>query len=1308
MKQLLQTILLGLSIGVSAGNLYENPGFETWNDSDDLPSSRQWRWGLPKGKQKAFERFARSTKEKFSGTASLHLKDSDSGRSNSSLGFIIGGKEVKRYAGKVLYFSARVKQISASAPGTVGISLFIKDADDKVVTVSAGVDATGQTDWGLLKLKQPLPESTTLIIASLMCANGFGNRGEAFFDDVVLTVDPADVPRSEPAPKALTSNAGTSVPDGAYVSFYPLPPSWKTRIWGGCSWRDKLGTTPYLSLTVGRNAKKYGGFSIFNNFLDRAYDISGIAPERATLKFRMTRNTPVQIRLGRKTVAVSDVTPLKDGWFEYKVPMTAFDGEKTVSNVTVQFPEPPAPGSLNISGLGIYTETAGHARFAPSKEAEEYRDSYRKPLSVTEDGQPRPEIRNGTWYLNGKPYYFLGPWIYNRTSSNWGKGNNPLGIDHIAYQKEPSKEVWKVMGFNSAQISAAHTNGGSALYGLPVSVKYREQENQIREYFNRFGDTPMVLDFAFGFHEAFGADNPAKRKELDQRLGSWHAFIPLCPEHPDGDRYYRDYMAGGVKTALKNRANIYTYELFNESAYGCQCRYNAAEFARRMKRKYGTIQAANKVWGTIFDDFGEVASITNFQQYRKLWPDWCRFSADRYAEILKRYAAMIRTIDRRPNVYFTEQAAGLPPQHTGMDYRRIAEALDVLALEGGWRYGFNSDLTARNEMENVVMSGGSSHWFNCDFYQAAAQGKKPVINNEHYCTRIENGIRVPSRRADMITSLWMELLHGVSANYTYVWDKRAWEARTPEQAKANVINPSYKSSSLLNPYNWPVSELDAFKEFRKEFDPYMERVMPFPRTKPATVAVFYSYPTLRMKPFYTWKFNSRMTAWYGALLHAQFPVRIVFEEDLAAGLGPEVQALIFPAADYTVPETLRHVEAFRKRGGIVIAERNAFRWNEHSEPQPPVNGITRIDADKPEQMLPILIRGGVTRYGTITPADTREPVRMVDLQLIDRGDFKLLFLVTMGDLASRLAEVRLNLNDSGSFYLYDIVGKRILLNGGSAQWTAQDLKRGFRIVLPSQQRVILTLERKRPAGAAEVSQEKIRAEFERLRKLEQPRIRQFRERQAELKKNHADDRVWSGVNTGKCHSVDLRKFANMHFRDEIAGDKKGGWFDQGGNDFANMPLGRRTFAGVPFTIIDPAENGGKGVIILYGKERDYFPKAVSGIPVGRRAARLYMLHTMGWGRDGEKALTYRIRYADGSSLEIPVVGERDISGWWGAKAVPNAKIGVESSNSEKDQVSMQCFRWTNPHPDKVIRAIDILSAQESAVPAIAAITVEEP
>ena len=37
--------------------------------------------------------------------------------------------------------------------------------------------------------------------------------------------------------------------------------------------------------------------------------------------------------------------------------------------------------------------------------------------------------------------------------------------------------------------------------------------------------------------------------------------------------------------------------------------------------------------------------------------------------------------------------------------------------------------------------------------------------------------------------------------------------------------------------------------------------------------------------------------------------------------------------------------------------------------------------------------------------------------------------------------------------------------------------------------------------------------------------------------------------------VDLSKVANMGFLDETADDGKGGWTDQGGNDFRNMPVG---------------------------------------------------------------------------------------------------------------------------------------------------------
>ncbi len=1296
-------------------NLYTNPGFETWNEKDNLPSVA-WRWSLPKNKQKAFECFERTDREKHSGNYSLHLKDSDKGPVNHTLAFIIGGKEAKqrKLGGKILHFSAWVKQVSASRARVVGIGLYAVGENKKILTASATVDSSGPTDWGKLQTKLKLPESPSLIFASLWCANGFNNTGEAYFDDIVLSVSPPQGGSAVAAPPRPTAEQPKKeiAPGTPWISFHPAPQSWKYRTWGGFRFKDSPSATRDLHLKMTAPTNRWGGISIGTNLLDRQYDLSALPEDKLSVNFLLSRNVPVQIGLeGRKKITLPRGIKTEKGLFRYQIPFKAFssvDGKKVLSGISLQFPESLPPGDLMISGLAVHTaQKAAAPRFSVSPEVEKYRKECELPKVVTNDRHTRPEIRNGTWYFKGKPQYYLGPWIYNRNTTDWHKNANPLKIDHIGYKIGPCKEVFDFMGFNSAQISAAHTQPGIALYGLPIPSNFRKTEQDIADYFKGFREIPMVLDFAFGYHEALRADNPRKYKELDQRNGGWHAFIPFCPEHPEGDRYYRNYFLGGVRAALKNSSNVFVYELFNESAYNCQCRFNAREFANRMKKQYGTIQKANKTWDTIFDSFDEVAQVTNFQQYRKLWPDWCKFSAQRYAEILRKYTKLIRSVDKRPNVYFTEQAAGKPPAHTGMDYRRIAESLDVLAIEGGWLYGFESNLTARNEMEAVVVSGGSSHWFNCDFYQALAKGKKPVINNEHYCTRVEQGIRVPSRKEDMITSLWTEIMHGVSSNYTYVWDKRSYDWKTFEQAKANVIKPSYKSSSMLNPYNWPVSELKAFKLFEQELEPYKERILPFPRTQKARVALFYSYPTLRMTPFLKYKFGKRMEEWYAALLHAQIPLKVVFEEELEAGLESEIQALVFPAADYVSPETLRNVEKFRKRGGIVIAERNAFRMNEHSNLLPETKGIFRLNADETDKLPELLLSKGIERYGTIVPADSGKPIAMSDLQIVDRGDFKFVFLVAMGEITSRLAEIRLNFNDSGTFYLYDILGKRILKNGTSEQWSAAELKRGFQWILPSQERVLFTLERKRPAGAGTITRQEIAEQFRKTRKSEEKTVARFRARQAQLRKEYEEARIWRGVNGSKCVPLDLRKAVNMHFRDEVAGDKKGGWFDQGGNDFANMPLGRRIFAGVPFEIISPDRNNGKGVVILYGTPRDYFPKEVCGIPIGRKAAKLYFLHTMGWDSDG-KVMTYRIHYADGSITDVPVMGKRDIGGWWGADPLPNAKIAVETSNAEKDLVNMQCFRWINPHPEKEIRSLDLISAQTEAVPAIAAVTLEMP
>ncbi len=1111
------------------------------------------------GKGGEFEIRERSRDSKRNGEYSLHLKDSDAGKHNQTLQYWFPKGEVKRAAGKLLRFTAYVKQVSASKPGVVGVGIWIKDAEGKITALNQGVDSTGETDWLPVTARVAVPENAAQIFVSLNCAHGFGNRGEAYFDDLELVVeDPAN---PSPLPKAEVKSAG--------------------------------------------------------------------------------------------------------------------------------------PAAVNSSSA--------------SPEEERYRAKYREARVFEDDGKPRPVIENGTWYSNGRPVFFLGPWLYPGNEGSWGGNHNPLNINHIAYRQPPSAEVFREVGFNSGQISGAVFDPGAARYGAPLSKRYQGQEERSRVFFEAFGDMPMVVDFAFGFNKLLAEGNPELARELEQRNGHWHGFIPFCPEHPEGDRYYRDFMIGGVTATLAAGGNPMVWELFNESSYNCQCRFNAATFAEEMKAQYKEISAANRVWGTVFGSFEELKTVTHFEQFRGLWPDWCKYSSRRYAQLLKRYADVIRSVDRRPRVYFTEQLADMhifQARGAGMDYRLIAGALDMLATEGGWRYGGSRGEGSGGPMEDAAAGGRLKHSFVNVFYRALAKDRKPVMNHEYYCGRFEFDKRVPSRATDFITAMWGEIFHGVSGCYHYVWDKRAWEWRTFEQAKAIVEKPSYKSYSMLNPYNWPPSELDAGKRFVAELEPYRDRLLPMPRITGEEVALFYSYPSLRMQGLNREDFQKKVLNWYSAALYGNYPVRVVFEEELAA-LSAKV--LLLPSATHVIPSMMKDLDAFSKRGGVIVADQGAFRFDEYGHPLGPVNfPVTRLDAADTASIPEVRkLLAAARRPVAVVPADDGGAFHEMEIHLIDRGDFKLALLVNFGDRKPRLAKLSFDLPDQGEFYLVDPVAKRLLTNSSKETWSVPELKRGAVVVIPPQERFLLAFERKRPAAVSAVSQAAMPELLKKQLEACRPELEALEKLANEYRSEREEARMYKGVKTESCVPLDLRKVVNMAFHDEVADDGKGGWFDQGENDFANMPLGRITAAGVPFTIIDPATNDGRSVLTLRGKERPRFPVKAEGIAVGLRAKRLYFLHTSGWTpKTGTVVFTYLIHYVDGTKLEIPVRSGHEIGGWWGTPALTNAKIAVEAANSVKPLVNLQCFRWDNPQPEKEIRSLDILSANGEGVPAIVAITAE--
>jgi beta-galactosidase len=190
--------------------------------------------------------------------------------------------------------------------------------------------------------------------------------------------------------------------------------------------------------------------------------------------------------------------------------------------------------------------------------------------------------------------------------------------------------------------------------------------------------------------------------------------------------------------------------------------------------------------------------------------------------------------------------------------------------------------------------------------------------------------------------------------------------------------------------------------------------------------------------------------------------------------------------------------------------------------------------------------------------------------------------------------------------------------------------------------------------------------------------------------------------------VDLKPKANMGFKDEVAGDGKGGWTDQGDNDFRTMPLGRQTLRGIPFEIVDPATNGGKSCLVVKDNPKGDFKSSIEGVAIGRKFSRLFFLHGEAFVSSG-KTLKYTLHYEDGSSVEIPTAENVSIADWWSAGDLSGARLGINRKNKVDRDVGLLIMDWENPHPEKTIASLDLTAPEgKDAISMLVALTGELP
>ncbi|MCK4749608.1 MAG: hypothetical protein KAT15_21285, partial [Bacteroidales bacterium] len=134
-------------------------------------------------------------------------------------------------------------------------------------------------------------------------------------------------------------------------------------------------------------------------------------------------------------------------------------------------------------------------------------------------------------------------------------------------------------------------------------------------------------------------------------------------------------------------------------------------------------------------------------------------------------------------------------------------------------------------------------------------------------------------------------------------------------------------------------------------------------------------------------------------------------------------------------------------------------------------------------------------------------------------------------------------------------------------------------------------------------------------------------------------------------------------------------------------VGDQIFQDIPFTVIDPENNGRRACLGLSGSE-GYASQ--SSLPVGGTAGSVYLLHTKS---GGALAGSVTLQYADGTSY-TDYIASGKIGGWWMPndpprnRRMPVCKVAWRGGNKVFHNVGVFVYGLNNPHPEKVIKSID--------------------
>ncbi len=161
-------------------------------------------------------------------------------------------------------------------------------------------------------------------------------------------------------------------------------------------------------------------------------------------------------------------------------------------------------------------------------------------------------------------------------------------------------------------------------------------------------------------------------------------------------------------------------------------------------------------------------------------------------------------------------------------------------------------------------------------------------------------------------------------------------------------------------------------------------------------------------------------------------------------------------------------------------------------------------------------------------------------------------------------------------------------------------------------------------------------------------------------------------------------------KDDISGDGKGGWTDQGEADLRNLKDGIQQFCGIPFDIKAASE----GVVSL--SRRPGFGESAI-VKYSGKSDWIYVLNTCAWAQPESPVGSMKINYSDKSSSSLPFIAGANSGDWWNGNA---SKAGIASLSlacPAKSPVYLFVSPFRNPEPSKEIVSIEFKTASDKVM-----------